>query len=108
MTRKPKFTIKQRNELRRLYLEGARDVDLVQWFGITNASVRRHTLDIRRKNPKRMFDHEKALRLHETGMTFADIGRRFGVAGQSVSAAVKRAKAERDASLARKEWKAAA
>ena len=90
MNGKPKLTLKQKHELRRLYKDGARDVDLADWFGISEATVRGHTKDIRRPNPRRTFDYARAKQLAEQGISKEEIGRRFGVHGTAIGRAIER------------------
>jgi hypothetical protein len=91
MRGKHKLTIKQKHELRGLYKDGARDVDLAEWFGISEATVRGHTKDIRRPNPRRTFDYTKAAKLRGHGMNYEAIARRLGVpSGWTVLRAIRR------------------
>lgn len=87
-----KLTLKQKYELRRLYKDGARDLDLADWFGISEATVRGHTKDIRRLNPRRTFDYSWAAHLRNAhGLAYEEIARRLGIAsGTSIKRAIER------------------
>lgn len=90
MRGKPKLTLKQKHDLRRLYKDGARDVDLADWFSVSEATVRGHTKDIRRPNPRRTFDYARAKNLADQGISKEEIGRRFGVHGTAIGKALVR------------------
>lgn len=85
-----KMTARQVTELRGQYHAGARDVDLAEWFSITEATVRYHTRDIRRATPRRSFDHERARKLRDEGVAFAVIAASVGVSETSVRRALWR------------------
>ncbi len=88
--RKHRITIRQLNEMRQQYRDGARDVDIAEWYGINEATVRYHTRDIRRPNPRRSFDHERAQTLRREGLAFGDIGACLGAKESSVRRALWR------------------
>lgn len=85
-----KLTARKVSEMRRQYQDGARDVDLADWFGVSEATVRGHTRDIRRKNPRRTFDHDLAYALRKRGDTYPRIAGRLGVNIKSVWNAIQR------------------
>ena len=89
-----KLTLKQKHELKRFYKDGARDVDLAEWFGVSEATVRFHTKEFRRKNPRRTFDYDRAKKLcNEHGLTFSMIGGRLGVSSGAVAKGLRRVNA---------------
>lgn len=85
-----KLTLRQKHELKRFYEDGARDVDLAQWFGVSEATVRFHTKEFRRKHPRRTFDHDRAKKLKDQGVSYAVIAQRMGVDDRSVVKALRR------------------
>jgi transposase len=87
--RAPRLTYAQKQELKQFYKDGARDVDLAAWFGVSEATVRGHTKDFRRPNPLRTIDRDRVRRLREQGMTIQAISRRLGVNDKTVSRILK-------------------
>ena len=86
----PKLNARKVTEMRRQYQDGARDLDLAEWFNVSEATVRLHTKDIRRKNPRRTFDHDRAAEMFRRGATKAAIAGRFGVHRTTVGEALQR------------------
>jgi transposase len=87
--RAPRLTYTQKQELKQLYKDGARDVDLAAWFGVSEATVRGHTKDFRRPNPLRTIDRGRVRRLREQGMTIQAISRRLGIGDKAASRVLK-------------------
>src|SRR5687768_1898909 len=52
-----KLTARKVSDLRRQYKDGARDVDLAEWFCVSEGTIRYHTRDMRRASPRLTIDH---------------------------------------------------